>query len=173
MHTIESLNGRTAERAYENASTKIRRIFYELERPEFMDSLSAFCKKYHISYSGVVIDIYANSYIETDLTDILRETFEVRKSLADDIRSTYKDETDGQCSLTGIDHDCLFFDYFLTHGPPTAEDLPLELDKAVAFAVEKFTTMWRDNSIKREYIREFIEAYDITFDDDGEIIERK
>lgn len=173
MLSIEMLQGRAQEQAYENASVKIRKIFRDIERPEFIDSLRAFCAKYHISYSDSVLDIDSPSYVETVLTEIMNETESVREALAHDIRTIYKDEADGHCSLTGVDHDCLFFDYFVVHGPPTAESLPVDLDKAVAFAVDKFIAIWRANARRREFILEFIEADGIFFDEEGEIIEKE
>ena len=167
---ITELTGSALENAINYIQEQRTDDAVELYTKEFLKSAKAFAKKFGFSITDWSIGFFHyNNFLTVDSDQYFELTNEDKNGLVKLVNDTYKEETDGKCSLTGVYTDCYFFDYFKEKKGTSYNTFHKDIPAAMQAALKAFVSDQENDLTDDKYAQQYANDMEIEFLQDGSI----
>lgn len=167
---ITELKGSALENAINKIQTRQTENAVEHNTEEFMESARNFAEKFGFTITNWSVGFFDyNNFLTVDSDQYFELTNEDKNDLVKLMNETYKEETDGQCSLTGVYTDCYFFDYFKEKKGTSYNTFHKDIPAAMQAALKQFVSDQEQDLTNDEYAKQYANDMEMEFYEDGSI----
>lgn len=167
---IAELTGSSLQNAIDQIQARRTENAAEHTTEEFMESAKLFAEKFGFKISNWSVGFFDyNNFLTVDTDDYSNLTNEDKNDLVKLMNDTYKEETDGQCSLTGVYTDCYFFDYFKEKRGTSYNTFHKDVPAAMKAALKAFVSDQEQDLTDNEYAQQYANDMEMEFLQDGSI----
>ncbi len=167
---IAELTGSALEKAVNQIQERRTEDAVEHNIEEFLQSAKKFAGKFGFEITDWSIGFfdYGNS-LTVDKDQYFELTNDDKNRLVKLMNDTYKDETDGECSLTGVYTDCYFFDYFKEKKGTSYNTFHKDVPAAIEAALKAFVSDQENDLTDDKYAQQYANDMEMEFLQDGSI----
>lgn len=167
---ITGLTGSALEKAINQIQERRTDDAVELYTEEFLKSARNFAEKFGFTITNWSVGFFDyNNFLTVNSDQYFELTNEDKNDLVKLMNDTYKEESDGECSLTGVYTDCYFFDYFKEKKGTSYNTFHKDIPAAMQAALKQFVSDQEQDLTNDEYAKQYANDMEMEFLQDGSI----
>ena len=170
LYQVKELNEKAKQKAIGEIQERREESFHDHAIHSFLKSAKRFAKKFGFELINFRVGLFGGGdFLKLSGRSFDLMTTKEKNELVKMMNETWKEETDGKCSLTGVDTDALFFDYFKEKNGTTIDTFKEDIVNSADKAMYKIIRDYENSLMSDEDALEYAEYMDLEFYEDGSI----